>query len=78
MGLQGIIESVYIRGGADVDLGGLVEGSVGMDVVVQDDDSNHHSHTEQQRVLTVEPARVVSGERKTSTHTHTSQLKSTR
>lgn len=42
-----------------VDLGGLVEGSVGMDVVVQDDDSNHHSHTEQQRVLTVEPARVV-------------------
>ena len=42
-----------------INLGGLVEGSVGMNVVVEDDDAHHHSHTEQQSVLAVKPAGVV-------------------
>ena len=42
-----------------INLGGLVEGSVGMNVVVEDDNTHHHSHTEQQSVLAVEPAGVV-------------------
>lgn len=37
-----------------IDLGGLVEGSVGVDVVVEDDDSHHHPHAEQERVLAAE------------------------
>lgn len=40
-------------------LGGLVEGAVGMDVVVEDDDSHHHPHAEEQRVLAAETSRVL-------------------
>lgn len=35
-------------------LGGLVEGAVGVDVVVKDDDPDHHPHAKQNRVLTAE------------------------
>lgn len=42
-------------------LGGLVEGAVGVDVVVEDDDSHHHPHAEEQRVLAAETSRVFPG-----------------
>lgn len=35
-------------------LGGLVEGAVGVDVVVENDDSHHHPHAEQDCVLAAE------------------------
>lgn len=44
-----------------VNLGGLVEGAVGVDVVVEDDDSYHHPHAEEQRVLAAETSRVFPG-----------------
>lgn len=39
-------------------LGGLVEGAVGVDVVVENDDSHHHAHAEQDRVLAAETAGI--------------------
>lgn len=39
-------------------LGGLVEGAVGVDVVIKNDDSDHDPHAKQERVLTAETTRI--------------------
>jgi len=39
-------------------LGGLVEGAVGVDVVIEDDDSHHDPHAKQDCVLAAEPTRI--------------------
>ena len=39
-------------------LGGLVEGAVGVDVVIKNDDSDHDPHAKQERVLAAEATRV--------------------
>lgn len=39
-------------------LGGLVEGSVGVDVVIKNDDSDHDPHAKQERVLAAETTRI--------------------
>lgn len=44
-------------------LGGLVEGAVGMDVVVKNDDPHHDPHAEQERVLAAETTRIFSGKK---------------
>lgn len=41
-------------------LGGPVEGAVGVDVVVKDDDADHDPHAKQKRVLTAETTRIFS------------------
>lgn len=45
---------------AYVYLGGPVEGAVGVDVVVKDDDADHDPHAEQKRVLAAETTRIFS------------------
>lgn len=45
--------------GAHVYLRGLVEGAVGMDVVIENDDSDHDPHAEQERVLAAETTRIL-------------------
>lgn len=42
-----------------VDFGGLGEGSDRVDVVVEDDDSDHHPHAEQHGVCVGEPAAIL-------------------
>lgn len=39
-------------------LGGLVEGTVGVDVVIKNDDSDHDPHAKQERVLAAETTRI--------------------
>lgn len=48
---------VYLRG--------LVEGTVGMDVVIENDDSNHDPHAEQERVLAAETTRILPKKKQT-------------
>lgn len=45
------VSHVYLRG--------LVEGAVGMDVVIENDDSDHDPHAEQERVLAAETTRIL-------------------
>ena len=45
---------LYSKCTAYIYLGGLVEGSVGVDVVIQNNDSYHHPHAKQECVLTAE------------------------
>lgn len=44
---------------AHVDFGGLGEGADRVDVVVEDDDSDHHPHAEQHGVCVGEPAAIL-------------------
>lgn len=39
-------------------LGGLVEGTVGVDVVIKNDDSDHDPHAKQKCVLAAETTRI--------------------
>lgn len=39
-------------------LGGLVEGAVGVDVVIKNNDSDHDPHAKQERVLAAETTRI--------------------
>lgn len=65
---EGVEEAFYVVYGLlledfytafHVDLRELVERSVGMNVVVENNDPDHDPHTEQERVLAAEPARVL-------------------
>ena len=53
------LDTPSTTGCTHVDFGRLGESSYRMDVVVQDDDPDHHPEAERHRVLTGEPAAVL-------------------
>lgn len=50
-------------------LGGLVEGAIGMDVVIKNDDSDHDPHAKQECVLAAETTRIFPGNREKRSET---------
>ena len=56
---QHLLCSTVYRSVSYVYLGGLVEGAVGVHVVVEDDDADHDSHAKQERVLAAETTRIL-------------------